>query len=195
MFEDLINFTPEPTTAEGFVDIEAAPVKDIIKSQVQTSDWLEQMGAKSDADVIAPHERAAARDAFKSVTFDMDISKQRAALASVKTPDAVLHLTGMLTAYDWEFVHHAKELRNYAVSKILEETNNPNANVRLKALQMLGNVTEVALFTERVEVTKKDASEEELESRLRERLARFMKKPVPVEVVDVIELNAPVKNA
>ena len=68
-------------------------------------------------------------------------------------------------------------------------------DVRLKALQMLGNVTEVALFTERVEVTKKDASEEELESRLRERLARFMKKPVPVEVVDVIELNAPVKNA
>ncbi|NBP81144.1 hypothetical protein EBU58_10610, partial [bacterium] len=44
----------------------------------------------------------------------------------------------------------------------------------LKALQMLGNVTEVALFTERVEVTKKDASEEEIERRLRERLSKFI---------------------
>ena len=39
---------------------------------------------------------------------------------------------------------------------------------------MLGNVTEIALFTERVEVTKKDASEEEIEKRLRERLSRFI---------------------
>ena len=46
--------------------------------------------------------------------------------------------------------------------------------IRLKALQMLGNVTEVALFTERVEVTKKDVSEEEIEKRLRERLEKLL---------------------
>ena len=80
----------------------------------------------------------------------------------------------MLTAYDWEFIGQAKELRGYAVAKILEETKHPDAKIRLKALQMLGNVTEIALFTERVEVTKKDASEEEIEKRLRERLSKFI---------------------
>ena len=93
----------------------------------------------------------------------------------------------MLTAYDWEFVNQAKELRGYTVSKILEETKHPDARIRLKALQMLGNVTEVALFTERVEVTKKDASEEEVERRLRERLSKFL---TPVNVTDVIEIPA-----
>jgi hypothetical protein len=56
----------------------------------------------------------------------------------------------------------------------LEETTHPDARILLKALQMLGNVTEVALFTERVEVTKKDVSEEEIEKRLRERLEKLL---------------------
>jgi hypothetical protein len=34
-------------------------------------------------------------------------------------------------------------------------------------------VTEVGLFTERIEVTKKDATEAEIEARLRERLSRY----------------------
>jgi hypothetical protein len=65
----------------------------------------------------------------------------------------------MLTAYDWAFVEQAKELRGYAVAQILEEVKHPDARIRLKALQMLGTVTEVALFTERVEVKKETMSD------------------------------------
>jgi hypothetical protein len=50
---------------------------------------------------------------------------------------------------------------------------------------MLGNVTEVALFTERVEITKKDASEEEIERRLRERLSKFLSPEDGATVTDV----------
>jgi hypothetical protein len=100
----------------------------------------------------------------------------------------VQHLTGMLTAYDWNFIEHAKELRGYTVAKILEETKHPDARIRLKALQMLGGVTEIALFTERIEVTKKDASEEDIEKRLRERLAKFL---TPSDVTDVTEVSEP----
>jgi hypothetical protein len=97
----------------------------------------------------------------------------------------------MLTAYDWEFIHQAKELRGYTVSKILEETKHPDARIRLKALQMLGNVTEVALFTERVEVIKKDASEEEIEKRLRDRLAKFLTPIDGATVTDVTPVSEP----
>ena len=44
------------------------------------------------------------------------------------------HLTGMLAAYDWEFVQQAKEIRGYAVAQLIEETKSSNANIRLKAL-------------------------------------------------------------
>jgi hypothetical protein len=90
----------------------------------------------------------------------------------------------MLTAYDWAFVEQAKELRGFAVAKILEEVKHPDARIRLKALDMLGKVTEVALFTERVEVKKTEMSDVELEARIKDKLNRFMG---VIDVVDVTE--------
>jgi hypothetical protein len=90
----------------------------------------------------------------------------------------------MLTAYDWAFVEQAKELRGYAVAQILKEVEHPDARVRLKALDMLGKVTEVALFTERVEVKKTEMSDVELEARIKDKLNRFMG---VIDVVDVTE--------
>ena len=53
---------------------------------------------------------------------------------------------------------------------------------------MLGKVTEVALFTERVEVKKTEMSDEELEKRIREKLGKYMGK---ADVVDVEEIVLP----
>ena len=70
------------------------------------------------------------------------------------------------------------------MAQILEEVKHPDARIRLKALQMLGTVTEVALFTERVEVKKETMSDVELEMRIKEKLNRFMG---VIDVVDVTE--------
>ena len=91
----------------------------------------------------------------------------------------------MLTAYDWAFVEQAKELRGYAVAQILEEVKHPDARIRLKALQMLGTVTEVALFTERVEIKKADMSDSEIDKKIKEKLNKFMG---VVDVEDVTEI-------
>jgi len=174
MFDDLIAFSPEPDVVGDFVPLNKAEPSTILEAQHSTSEWLKTLGVPPDEAITARQEQAAAREAFNALNFTTDDAKQRNALVAIKTPAAVQHLVGMLTAYDWEFVERAKELRSYTVSKILEETTHPDARIRLKALQMLGNVTEVALFTERVEVTKKDVSEEELEKRLQERLANLL---------------------
>ena len=92
----------------------------------------------------------------------------------------------MLSAYDWEFIQQAKQLRGYAVAKILEECEHPTASIRLKALQMLGKVTEVGLFTDKVEVKKTDLSEAEIDAKLKEKLAKFMNVQ-DVEVIDIEE--------
>lgn len=193
MFEDLISFSPEPETVANFVSLKDAAPVDIVEAQKNTADWLKELGVPPDDAITARQEQALAREAFNTLNFTPDTDQQRTALVSLKTPAAVQHLVGMLTAYDWEFVERAKELRSYTVSKILEETTHPDARIRLKALQMLGNVTEVALFTERVEVTKKDVSEEELERRLQERLANLLTvadgatiKEVPQEIEEAV---------
>jgi hypothetical protein len=103
----------------------------------------------------------------------------------------------MLTAYDWEFIQQAKELRGYTVAKLVEETQHPNANIRLKALGLLGKVTEVGLFTEKIEVKKTDLTEDEIDKKLKEKLARFMD-VTDADVIDVehrTDDNQPTANA
>ena len=77
-----------------------------------------------------------------------------------------------------------KELRGYAVAKILEECEHPTASIRLKALALLGKVTEVGLFTDKVEVKKVDLTEDEVDRKLKEKLAKFMD-VTDAEIIDV----------
>ena len=70
------------------------------------------------------------------------------------------------------------------MAKILEECEHPTASIRLKALALLGKVTEVGLFTEKVEVKKVDMTEDEVDRKLKEKLAKFMD-VTDVEIIDV----------
>lgn len=129
---------------------------------------------EADDAVIEAAQLEAARNSFSQLVVGSSVKQQKEALASVDTPAAVKHLVGMLTAYDWAFVTQAKELRGYAVAQILEETKHPDARLRLKALELLGKVTEVALFTERHEVKQTGMSDAELDEELKHRLERYM---------------------
>lgn len=196
MLEHLISdeFDPQvfDVPAQEFTPFEKAGPTEIIDAQAQVSDWLEDLGLGEKVSQEAAS--SAARNAFAAVTTGASPQTIQNALSNIKAPQAVQHLVGMLTAYDWEFVEQAKNLRGYAVAQILEETKNPNSNIRLKALGMLGKITEVGLFTEKIEVKKIDASTEELEESIRKRLERYLPKVVEVETVQVKE-NVPESDA
>lgn len=181
MFEDLLTSQVEDEDQTEKIDLATAPPLEILRAQEQTADVLEALGVPSDEEIDAAVQQRAARDAFTALAVNPDDDAQREALAKLKVPDAVRQTVHMLNAYDWEFVEQAKQMRGYAVAKILEETQHPDPRIRLKALQMLGNVTEVKLFTERVEVRKIDATEEEIETQLKERLAKFLEPTVVAE--------------
>ncbi len=174
MLEHLVQFEPEITSRDGFVKLENVSSEDLLAAQVNTDAWLRSLGVATDEEIAQDKEKEAAREAFGALTTTADDLETKEKLVALKTPAAVRHLTGMLTAYDWEFVQQAKEIRGYTVAQLLEETKNPNANIRLKALGLLGKVTEVGLFTEKVEIKKTDLTEEEVEAKLKEKLAKFM---------------------
>lgn len=191
MFDDLLAFEPEPGMPGDFVPLTKAHAQDVLDAQTATADWLQELGVPSDEEIDARVQKDAAREAFQKLNFEPNDTAQKNALVRVKTPEAVRHLTGMLTAYDWDFIEMAKELRGYTVAKIVEETKHPDAKVRLKALDMLGKVTEVGLFTERIEVKKVDASEEEIEARLQARLEKFLNPEKVIEVEASTALPTP----
>lgn len=189
MLEHLISDEFDPAIfaelPKDFTPIEKAQAGTIVDAQSRTADWIEDLGLGDT--VVDEAQTAAARNAFAAVTTGVSRETVQTALTTLKVPAAVQHLVGMLTAYDWEFVEQAQQLRSYAVAQILEETKNPSANIRLKALHMLGKITEVGLFTEKIEVKKVDASAEEIEEGIRKRLERYLPKVVEVQTVEVKE--------
>lgn len=184
MFSDLLEFEPD-----DFQPIEKAAPDKILSAQAATVDWLNEMGVPSDEAIDKKQQTTAAREAFAAISYGKDDAQKRAALMAMKVPEAVQHLTGMLVAYDWDFVQQARELRGYTVAGIVKETTHADARIRLKALQMLGNVTEVGLFTERVEITRIDANEKDIEERLRAKLAKFMGAAETVDVLPAPAVN------
>lgn len=185
MLEHLINgeFHPDVVDATAAVlPFEKADPATTIDAKVKTAQWLKDLELE-DEEIETKAEKEAARKSFANLVTGQPPQNTQQALANLKTPAAVQHLVGMLTAYDWEFVEQAKELRGYAVAQILEEVKHPDARIRLKALDMLGRVTEVALFTERVEVKKTEMSDVELEARIKDKLNKFM------HVIDVTDVS------
>ena len=186
MLDHLVHFDPEITAPENLQPLDDASAEEVLSAQYNTAELLSALGIESDEELDERQQKEAARDAFKVVVGPDSNEDTKAKLVQLKTPEAVRHLTGMLAAYDWEFVEMAKELRGYTVAKLVEETKSPNANIRLKALGLLGKVTEVGLFTEKIEVKKTDLTEEEIDRKLKEKLAKFMD-VTDAEVIDVQE--------
>tara|TARA_R110000868_G_scaffold94833_2_gene261282 strand:- start:1618 stop:2214 length:597 start_codon:yes stop_codon:yes gene_type:complete len=192
MLEHLVQFSPDTASLEDFMSIDAVDTADLLSAQIATAQWLEELGATPDDTVNTENQAHLARDAFKMIVSDQDTDEQKTKLLQLKTPAAVRHITGLLTAYDWEFVQMAKELRGYTVAKLFEETQSPNANIRLKALGLLGKVTEIGLFTDKIEVKKTDLTDEEIDRKLKEKLAKFMgvTDAEPIEDIEV-STNSP----
>lgn len=192
MLDHLVHFEPEVTARGSFEKLDDATPSDTLSAQVATEQWLAEMGVDDDEVVANQHQTQAARKAFNAVATNANTTEQKANLAELKSPAAVRHLTGMLAAYDWQFIDMAQEIRGYTVAKLVEETKSTNANIRLKALIALGKVTEVGLFTEQIEVKKIEMSDAEVEQRIKDKLAKFMG---VIDVVDVSERpdNSPVE--
>jgi hypothetical protein len=184
MLEHLINFEPDVGMPTNFIPLEKAGVNETVDAKLSTTEWLKSIGAVDEKEVVSRAQAEAARNSFSSMVSAAPAEMTHTSLAEVKTPQAVQHLVGMLTAYDWEFVEQAKALRGYCVAKLIEEVENPSANIRLKALGLLGKVTEVGLFTDKLEVKQAEMSDAQIEQRIKDKLNKFMK------VVDVIDVSA-----
>ena len=192
MLDHLIDFHPPVDFYErkAVRGLDASSPEEILNAQVKTTEWLESMGVEDDQKVLEQVQANAARKVFTSLATAQPVAETKHQLTQLKTPEAVRHLVTMLSAYDWEFVEQAKELRGMAVAKILEETNHPDARIRLKALDMLGRVTEVGLFTDRIEVKRADLSDTEIDQKIKDKLNRFMGVTDATLIEDVEEVSA-----
>lgn len=184
-----IDFEPDvlDAPAEGFVPLKKVSGPDLLDAQVKTADWLKELGAEDDEQVLTQAQEQTAVQAFTALTTGAPDPKT--AIANIQVPAAVRKTVAMLTAYNWKFVEQAQEIRGKAVHQLLDEMDHPDARIRLKAIELLGKVTEIGLFTERIQVKKEELDDQELDNRIREKLAQ-LQKTVDAEAKAKEERNA-----
>jgi hypothetical protein len=108
-----------------------------------------------------------------------------------KTPPAtILKLEALLNAYDYEFLDAKQKFTNFVTNRLLEETEDEDARIRLKALEMLGKRRGVNLFSDQMEITIRQKPTEEIEGRLNQLLARYMGEAVLVEAHEIDEIGS-----
>jgi hypothetical protein len=120
------------------------------------------------------------------------ISAQR---IGTMTPAALRQVDHLLKQFGSAVVGDAVQIRAYVTNKLLEESYNPDPRIRMKALELLGKISDVGLFAERTEVTVTHQTTEDLRETLRAKLGKLVKDEVlDAEVVDspkqIVNLSA-----
>jgi len=106
------------------------------------------------------------------------------------TPPALRAIDGMLREFSHAVVDSSVQVRHYVTNKLIEETANPDPRVRIKALELLGKISDVGLFTDKREVTVTHQTAEDLRESLRAKLSKLVD-VTPVEDAEVIEEPVP----
>ena len=134
-------------------------------------------------------ERATAEQAVYQLAENEDKANKTLVKQSAKyTPATYKEVKSILDEYSIRVVDNALQIRLLVTNKLLIESQNEDAKVRLRALELLGKITDVGLFTEKSGVTVNHRSTEDLVNSIRSKIQRLMH-PKDVEDAKVIEVN------
>lgn len=101
------------------------------------------------------------------------------------TPASLVLTREILDEFGQQVVTKSVEIRHLVTNKLILESENPDARIRMRALELLGKISDVGLFTERTEVTITHQSTDDLKAALREKLQR-LKNPAGSEVIGMV---------
>ena len=121
-------------------------------------------GAKDEAATLAADF---ARDAA-STTKEVDSPRM-----STLRPASLIFVDQILNEFGQNVADNITSIRNLVTNKLLTETENPDARIRLRALELLGKISDVGLFTEKSEVTITNKSSDDIRNRLRSKLSKL----------------------
>ena len=107
--------------------------------------------------------------------------------------ETLAYLAGMVASYDQMLVKELADYKLYVVSKLVEQSANPDPKYAIQAVKALGEVDGVDAFKKRTETTIKvkpiDEVEKDLLERL-EKLERLTERAKPQDVIDVEATDA-----
>jgi hypothetical protein len=174
-------------------DLPHATLKERATAACKTIYELAANGLDPELMVPTEEDRQAAEDILTAYAQDEETTNKSVTsgrMASMR-PAAILELDTLLGEFSHAVVKNAVQIRTYVTNKLLQESANPDPRVRIRALELLGKISDVGLFTERSEVTITHRSTEDLKQSLREKLAVIRSKALQngAEDANIIQNN------
>ena len=124
---------------------------------------------------VTEKDKKEAEDVFKAFTDPNSTQTATSAInKALSVPSTVQHLYAMLQDYDHQVIDEAVQLRRFVTNKLIEDSGHTDARHRLKALELLGKISDVGLFTDKTEITIKSGSIDNLEDQIRSKLFKIL---------------------
>jgi len=128
-----------------------------------------------DLEPTVEDEDAAAKLALAYADDPEKTSKKvTAKKAATLTPASIVLTNNILQEFGHSVAESATQIRYLVTNKLLLESENADPRIRIRALELLGKISDVGLFAEKSEVTVTHQSTEDLRNKLRGKLEKII---------------------
>ena len=156
-------------------DDETTSFMEELELSANTQDLLDQLGTPPEMDTESAKQAA--------TTIDKAIKSQNK--NALSTPGVAFAAREFLRVYSSRLATDMSDVRSALTNKLLELANCGDARFELKAIELLGKHSDIALFTERSEVTINYKTSSDLETAIKERVKRLLN----ADIVDVTPIT------
>jgi len=154
-------------------DIPNVDLKERAEAACNTALTLAEHGL--DLEPTIEDEDAAAKLAVAYADNPEKTSKKvTAKKAATLTPASIVLTNNILQEFGHSVAESATQIRYLVTNKLLLESENDDPRIRIRALELLGKISDVGLFAEKSEVTITHQSTDDLRNKLRGKLEKII---------------------
>ena len=154
-------------------DIPNVDLKERAEAACNTALALAEHGL--DLEPTIEDEDAAAKLAVAYADDPEKTSKKvTAKKAATLTPASIVLTNNILQEFGHSVAESATQIRYLVTNKLLIESENDDPRIRIRALELLGKISDVGLFAEKSEVTITHQSTDDLRNKLRGKLEKII---------------------
>ena len=93
----------------------------------------------------------------------------------------------IIKEFNHSVVESSMQLRHLVTNKLIIESDSPDPRTRMRALELLGKISDVGLFTEKSEVTITHQTTDDIKEKLRAKLTKLTNPTLDIEDAVVLD--------
>lgn len=177
-------FTPADAKRQSFRNFDLLSQ---CRSVRNSKEYMARLGVKPKLAPLNERDYMEIDDIVKRYAEDPVKTADSVNISTISKPAAMLEVARQIREFGEKTITESHQIRNLVVNKLILESDNPDPRVRLKAIELLGKLSDVGAFTEKSEVTVNHQSSDQLREALRSKLSSLIEGEVIESTVQEVK--------